>query len=262
MCYDDNARPPLPPSRGEAQGEELVLTAEDGNRFAAYLAQPSNTSRAQIVIYPDVRGLHGFYKDLALRFAEAGVGALAIDYFGRTAGASARDDSFEFMPHVQQLRAPSFFTDVRAALGYLREGAGSSSGAGEATFVVGFCMGGSLALLSATQDFGLAGAIAFYAGMTRDFGGYGTAFDHAAEVRYPVLGLFGEADPGIPVAQVEALDARLDQAGIPHEIVIYPGAPHGFFDRKAAEYAEASADAWRRMLGFIEEYGGQEAQQA
>jgi carboxymethylenebutenolidase len=252
MCYDDKARPPIPPtSGGQAQGHDLVLTAADGNRFAAFLAQPGTPTGARIVIYPDVRGLHGFYKDLALRFAETGVQALAIDYFGRTAGLTARDDSFEFMLHVQQMTVPNFFIDVQAALEYLRQG----DGADRPTFVVGFCMGGSLTLLSATQDFGLSGAIAFYAGMSRDFGGYGTALDHAAEVKCPVLGLFGGADPGIPAAQIEELYARLDHAGVPHDIVTYPDAPHSFFDRKATEYADASADAWRRMLSFIETYG-------
>jgi carboxymethylenebutenolidase len=115
-------------------------------------------------------------------------------------------------------------------------------------------MGGSLVLLSATQDLGWAGGIAFYAGMTRDFGGYGTALHHADQVKYPLLGLFGGADQGIPVAQVEELDARLDRSGAPHEIVIYPDAPHSFFDRKATDYAEASADAWRRILTFIETF--------
>lgn len=251
MCYDDKARPPMPPTAGGgASTEDLVLTAADGNRFAAFLAQPSSPTGAQIIIYPDVRGLHGFYKDLALRFAEMGVRALALDYFGRTAGLTPRDDTFEFMPHVQQLSAVTFFTDVRAALAYLRQG----EGANQATFVVGFCMGGSLALLSATEDFGLAGVIAFYAGMSRDFGGYGTVLDRAAEAKCPVLGLFGGADTGISAAQIAELDAKLDHAGVPHEIVVYPGAPHSFFDRKASEYADASADAWRRMLAWIETY--------
>jgi len=251
MCYEDKDRPPAPPTHaGEAHVKELVLTASDGNRFTAFVAEPSAPTSSQIIIYPDVRGLHGFYKDLALRFAETGVRALALDYFGRTAGVTARDDSFEFMPHVQQLTASTIFLDAQAALDYLRQ----AEDAAQPVFVVGFCMGGSLSLLSATQDFDLAGVIAFYAGMSRDFGGYGTALDKAAEVKYPALGLFGGADPGIPTAQVEELDSRLDQAGVPHEIVIYPDAPHSFFDRKATEYADASADAWRRMLAWIKTY--------
>src|SRR5437899_146709 len=113
MCYDDNARPPMPPGAdGTAQSEDVVLAVADGNRFAAYAARPSNPIGAQVLIYPDVRGLHQFYKDLALRFAEVGIAALAMDYFGRTAGLTARDDSFDFWPHVQQLQLQTLFNDV------------------------------------------------------------------------------------------------------------------------------------------------------
>ncbi|HET6314158.1 MAG TPA: dienelactone hydrolase family protein, partial [Chloroflexia bacterium] len=214
MCYDDKARPPMPPTNGgRAQGQDLVLTAADGNQFAAFLAQPESPTGAQILIYPDVRGLHGFYKDLALRFAETGVRALAIDYFGRTAGLAPRDDSFEFMPHVQQLSISNIFADAQAALDYLRQG----EGADRPAVVVGFCIGGSLTLLTAGQDLGLSGVIAFSAGMSRDFGGFGTALDRAAHVKYPVLGLFGGADPGIPPEQVAELDGRLGQTGVPHD---------------------------------------------
>ena len=249
MCYDDNARPPLPPGpTGPAHGEDLVLTAADGTRFLAYAAHPALSSGAQIVIYPDVRGLHGFYKDLAVRFAEVGVHAVALDYFGRTAGLTARDDSFEFMPHVQQMHLPTFFADVDAALAYLRQGAG----AGRPTLVVGFCIGGSLTLVSGTDaHFGFAGVIPFYSGFGRNFDGGGTALDRATESKSPVLGLYGGADPSIPVEQIDELGRRLSTAGVEHELVVYPCAPHSFFDRRAADFADASTDAWRRILAFI-----------
>ena len=70
-------------------------------------------------------------------------------------------------------------------------------------------------------------------------------------IRTPALGLFGGADQGIPAEQVEEFDRRLDATGVAHEIVIYPGAPHSFFDRRFAEFADASADAWERVRGFI-----------
>jgi len=248
MCYDDNARPPIPPGEGgTAHGEDIVLTAADGNRFAAYAARSGKPMGAQIVVYPDVRGLHQFYKELALRFAEVGVDAVAIDYFGRTAGLSARDDSFEFWPHVQQIKLETFFADVTAAKEHLRASAGSE----RPTFVVGFCMGGSLSLLSATQDFGWTGVIPFYAGLSRALFGDKTVLDMADQVKYPVLGLFGGADQSIPPEQVHELDQQLDKTGVEHEIVIYPGATHSFFDRRATEFAEASTDAWKRVLGFI-----------
>lgn len=250
MCYDDNARPPMPPgASGDARGEDLVLTAADGNRFMAYAAHPANaTGRARVIIYPDVRGLHQFYKELALRFAEVGIPAVAIDYFGRSAGLSSRDESFEFMPHVQQIRFDSFISDVKAALDYIR----SNFGADSAIFPVGFCMGGTLSLMSGTNpDLGFAGVIGFYSGITRAFGSMGTLLDSADKIAYPVLDMFGGADAGIPASAVEELEQKLNKAGIENTIITYPDAPHSFFDRRAEQYAEASADAWKQVLNFI-----------
>jgi carboxymethylenebutenolidase len=249
MCYDDNALPPDPPgANGTARGEDIVLTAADGNRFAAYGAHPSHPTGAQVLIYPDVRGLHNFYKELALRFAEAGIEALAIDYFGRTAGLTSRDESFEFMPHVQKLRLPNIFADAQAAKARLHTAGGSS----RATFIVGFCMGGSLSLYTATEPFDLAGVIPFYGSLSRDMDPKkGSVLQAARHIKYPVLGLYGGADQGIPVEQVQALDNALDQAGVEHEVVIYPNATHSFFDRRFAEFAQESEDAWKRMLGFM-----------
>ncbi|MBO0782514.1 MAG: dienelactone hydrolase family protein [Ktedonobacteraceae bacterium] len=249
MCYDDNARPPQPPVSGDgAHGTDLVLTASDGNRFMAYLAEPVSPSGAQVLIYPDIRGLHQFYKELALRFAEVGIRALALDYFGRTAGISSRDDSFEYWPHVQQVKMQTFFADVAASIDRLR-----ASAQNEALFTLGFCFGGSLSLLSSREDFGQAGGVAFYAGLGRQMAGSdGTVQDLARSIRHPVLGLFGGADQGIPTESVKQLDLDLDQAGVEHEVVIYPGAPHSFFDRKATEFADASTDAWKRLLNFID----------
>ncbi len=250
MCYDDNARPPDPPgATGTARGEDLVLTPADGTPFAAFAAHPEGPSTgAQIVIYPDVRGLHQFYKELALRFAEVGITAVAIDYFGRTAGLTGRDESFEFMPHVGQLTLENIAADTHAALAYLRQGAG----AGQPTFITGFCIGGTLTLYSGTDpSFDLAGIIPFYSGFKRAMDPRGTALDVAAEIKVPVLGLYGGEDQGIPAEQVQELDAKLTEAGTEHELVIYPGATHSFFDRRATEFADASADAWGRVLGFI-----------
>ncbi|MDP9270026.1 MAG: dienelactone hydrolase family protein, partial [Chloroflexota bacterium] len=103
MCYDTDARPPLPPVRGSAlDARALTLTAVDGTRLAAYAARAANPSGAGIVVCPDVRGLHPFYEELALRFAEAGVDAVAFDYFGRTAPERERGESFDYQTHVAQ----------------------------------------------------------------------------------------------------------------------------------------------------------------
>ena len=143
---------------------------------------------------------------------------------------------------------PNFFTDVNAALAYLRTGEGTQ----RATFTVGFCMGGNLSFFSGTQDFGFAGVIGFYSGFSRKFpGARGTLLEEAVHIKYPVLGLFGGADQGIPPEQVQEFDEALDKAGVEHKIIVYPGAPHSFFDRRATDFAEASADAWRQVLSFI-----------
>lgn len=248
MCYDDNARPPLPPGEaGAASGRDVELSAADGNRFAGYLALPAAAPRALVLVLPDIRGLHQFYKDLALRFAEAGLAAVALDYFGRTAGIGPRDESFEFWPHVQQLTIDGFLADAAAALDHGRQAAGG----GLAAFTLGFCMGGALSFQCGTRELGLAGVVGFYAGLSRDIGGGGAMIDRGALIRVPALGLFGGDDPGIPPEQVAAFDAALDTAGVPHAIVTYPGAPHSFFDRRQTDFAAESADAWRRVLDFI-----------
>jgi carboxymethylenebutenolidase len=249
MCFDRDSLPPIPPLKGAAVShDDLVLEARDGNRFAAFAATPEIPSGAGIVILPDVRGLYRFYEELALRFAERGHTAIALDYFGRTAGVEKRGDDFEYMPHVQQTTGEGIQADAAAAVAWLRA-AGCSS-----VFTVGFCFGGRNSWLAAADGHGLAGAIGFYGrpGPGRD-GSPGPA-DRAGELGAPILALMGGADEGIPVEDVRAFEAALEEADVEHEVVIYDGAPHSFFDRKFEEFADASADAWSRTLAFVEQH--------
>jgi carboxymethylenebutenolidase len=251
VCFDLDSAPPIPRISGAAVShEDLVLEASDGNRFAAFTASPDEPSRIGVVILPDVRGLYRFYEELALRFAERGYAAVAFDYFGRTAGAEKRGDDFEYMPHVEQTTQGGIQQDVAAAVAHLRE-AGC-----EAVFTVGFCFGGRNSWLAAASGHGLAGAIGFYGrpGLGRPLDTPGPT-QRAAELQAPILALMGGDDPGIPVEDVNAFDVALDAAGVEHEVVIYRGAPHSFFDRKYEESADASENAWSRVLGFLERYG-------
>jgi carboxymethylenebutenolidase len=247
MCFDGDSAPPIPVILGAAVShDELVLEAADGNRFAAFSATPEEAAGAGVVILPDVRGLHRFYEELALRFAERGYPAFAIDYFGRTAGAGKRDDQFEFMPHVEQTTAEGIQADVGAAVARLR-----SSGLGSIV-TVGFCFGGRHSWLATAAGHSLAGAVGFYGrpGVGRD--GSPGPTQRAAELQGPILGLMGGDDPGIPVEDVDAFEAALDLAGVENEIHIYTGAPHSFFDRKQEQFAADSEDAWNRVLAFLE----------
>jgi carboxymethylenebutenolidase len=173
---------------------------------------------------------------------------VAIDYFGRTGGVAKRDADFPYMDHVAQARTPQIAADVRAAVEYLRSPEGGECGA---LFTLGFCFGGQQSWLQAAAGHGLAGVIGFYGrpGPTRD--GAPGPVERSQEFECPVLALMGGADPAIPQEQVDELKRALEAAGVKHEVVVYPGAPHSFFDRSYEEHADASADAWKRVLAFI-----------
>ncbi|MBA2719648.1 MAG: dienelactone hydrolase family protein [Chloroflexi bacterium] len=250
MCFDLDSRPPIAPIAGGAlDSSELVLDAADGNRLRAFRARATTPTGAGIVILPDVRGLHPYYEELALRFAETGVDAVAIDYFGRTAGIGGREDGFAFMPHVDQLTWGGLQADVRAGAEHLRM---ADERRVDALFTIGFCMGGRLAFLTATLGLGLAGSIGLYGNpVGPGRAGMPVPADLALEMTNPILGLFGGADPGIPPESIAAFDEAVTKAGVDHRIVTYDGAPHSFFDRKTEEFADVSRQAWDETLTFV-----------
>jgi carboxymethylenebutenolidase len=258
VCFSYDARPPLPPSdlllrpiAGGAKAEIVELMSADGTRFSAALAESPEPSEPAVVIFPDVRGLYPFYIELAERFAEAGHHAATIDYFGRTGGLGPRDEDFEYMPHVQQLKVPQVQADAAAAAALLRERTGAT-----AVATVGFCLGGLESFLAAmSPELELVAAVGFYGILDTSRFGMPSPLERAMDIRCPVLGLFGGADQAIPVEQVDEFATRLTEAGIDHEIQVYDGAPHSFFDRRFDQYAEASEDAWRRALRFLERVG-------
>lgn len=250
MCYDHDARPPLPPIRGAAlDAGELVLTAADGTPVAAYAARAAAPSGAGMLILPDVRGLHPFFEELVLRFAEAGIDAVAIDYFSRTAGTGRRGPDFEHMPHISRCRPDTLAADAAAGAGYLRSPAGGGVGR---LFSIGFCFGGRLSFLQAAGPLGMAGVIGFYGWPVGSIpAGLPAPADEAARFSCPVLAIWGGADQGIGPEVVAQFDAAMDAAGTPHRSITYPQAPHSFFDRRATEHAAASANAWRQVLDFV-----------
>jgi carboxymethylenebutenolidase len=245
VCFELDSTPPVPSIRGASVShDELVLQSRDGNRLAAFAAVPESPGGVGIAILPDVRGLYRFYEELALRFAERGFTAVAFDYFGRTAGVAKRDDDFEYREHVQQTTTAGVQADLAAVVAHLRQTC-------SVVFTVGFCFGGRQSWLAAAEQDGLAGAIGFYGRPgPLDDGTPGPA-QRAAELTAPILGLMGGADPGIPAEAVEDFERALEAAGVEHELITYAGAPHSFFDRKQEDFAEASADAWERVLAFI-----------
>ncbi len=151
------------------------------------------------------------------------------------------------MEHVAQTTPEGIQQDTRAAVEYLRSPAG---GACTTVFTVGFCFGGRNSWLAAAGGHGLAGAIGFY-GSTGERNGTPGPTQRAAEFEAPILALQAGVDQNILPEHNAAFEAALVAAGVEHELVVYEGAPHSFFDRRYEEYADASADAWERVLAFI-----------
>jgi carboxymethylenebutenolidase len=231
---------------GGSGGENLTLASADGTPFRAHLARASDGD-AGVVIAPDVRGLHPFYVELAQRFATAGVHAIALDYFGRTAGMDLRPDDFDYMPHVRQTTPKSVFADIAASRATLERETGVRR-----VFVLGFCFGGRIAFLASAEQPGLAGVVGFYGRLgKRENETWPVPADRAPRMRAPVLGLFGGDDPSIPPSDSATFDVALTSAKLNHHLETYSGAPHSFFDRTFNEHKKECDDAWRRVLGFM-----------
>jgi len=246
MCYSDSARPPLPPIGGAAADHgDTTLKAADGNKLMAHFARAATPTGAGMVILPDVRGLHHFYKELAQRFAEAGIDSVAIDYFGRTAGMGSRDESFDYMPHTQSTTAEGIAADTAAGVEYLKS---KDGGAVKSVFTVGFCFGGSNSWNQSALTPGLSGCIGFYGRPER-------SLPLISEMKAPLLLLIAGADRATPREAFTDFDHRLTEAGVEHEMHVYEGAPHSFFDRTYDEWKDACDDAWRRILAFVEKHG-------
>ena len=248
MCFDHDSEPPIEAGDRPITTNDLTLTARDGNEFMAFEANGGSKSKAAIVVMPDVRGLFQFYKDLASRFAQAGHDALAIDYFGRTAGLRERTNDWDFWPHVHDTTFEGVRDDVTAAVSRVRAG-----NPDRAVFTIGFCFGGSCSWHQAANGLKLSGAIGFYGRPTRPDEAVG-AIGRVGGMTCPILALMGGADPTIPSEDVDAFERALNDAGVTNKVITYPGAPHSFFDRSYDEFADESADAWRRVLEFVATY--------
>jgi carboxymethylenebutenolidase len=243
MCHEADSRPPAPPRSGDVvERGTLTLTSADGTAVAAAYAAPAGEARVGVVLLPDIRGLHPYYVALAGRFAEAGLPALAVDWFGRTAGlpgSGARGRDFDWRTHLPQVTAAGVDADVTAAVAYLRERTRPDL----PVVSVGFCFGGSHSWRLAGSDRDLAGSVGFYGRpeLTGD-----------APARRPTLMVIAGADAATPVEQQLVLAGRLRAGGAEVETAVYDGAPHSFFDRAYGDWAEACADVWRRVLALTD----------
>jgi carboxymethylenebutenolidase len=246
MCHAHDSRPPAPPRSGDvAERGVLTLTAADGTAFSAAYAAPAEPPRVGVVVLPDVRGLHPYYVALAERFAEAGAAAVAIDYFGRTAGLCGdpgiRGQDFDWRSHLPKTTPEGIDADITAAIGYLRE----RTSADLPVITVGFCFGGSHSWRQSGGSLDLAGCAGFY-------GKPSIVGDAAGRAHLPTVMVIAGADAATPVADQLELADTMRRAGAEVDAVVYEGAPHSFFDRAHDQWAEACGDAWAHVLALTD----------
>jgi carboxymethylenebutenolidase len=232
----------------EVEHGDFHLTAADGNRLMAHFAYAADPRGVGIVIVPAMRGLGEFYKDLARRFAQLGYDAVAIDYYGRTAGDGPRDETFDFPTHYDLVREDDARIgtdrDVLAGVDHLRS---LSRGGVGSVFTLGFCYGGSVSWRQSALIGGLSGAIGFY-------GAPQYVEEQIASMSAPLLVLVAGDDAFISAEENAAYLDRLRAANVTFRSQVYEGAPHSFFDRRFADNRDACEDAWQQLLGFIETY--------
>ena len=236
MCFADGSLAPQAPNAGQAgEQRELRLTAPDGNVLMAHECRAASPSKVGVVVMPDVRGLHAYYRDLTVRVAELGWECVAIDYFGRTADTDDRSDEFPWVEHVKLGTPEGMAADVQAGAAHLR-----SLGV-EHVFTMGFCLGGGFSWRQSADTPGLSGCIGFY-------GRSAMGLPVVDRMTAPLLMLVAGADAHIPVEDPKQI---ADQAPVEAEFVVFDGCPHSFFDRTAPEHADACTEAWNRITGFV-----------
>ncbi|ADD42207.1 dienelactone hydrolase family protein [Stackebrandtia nassauensis] len=243
MCHDTDSAPPKLSESGSVASEELLeLTSADGTSFTVFHTEPGQPLGRSLVVFPDRRGVHQYYLELARRFAEAGFSVAVLDYYGRTAGPGPRGDDFDWAPNFRQLVPDNVSADAAAVVEFLRRRHPDDD-----VYSVGFCLGGGHSWRLSSVVAGLNGCVGFY-------GLPSLAAERVTEISAPLLLLLAGDDVATTAEQFDDFRRQLDEAGKPYEHKVYEGAPHSFFDGGNPEWSEISADAWRRVLDFTDRY--------
>jgi carboxymethylenebutenolidase len=224
-----------------------------GTAIPAYDARPERAGKYPIVVV--ISGFTGNSdqnKDVVRRFAQAGFYAIAPELYQREGGMQGKN--FQEMGQISgKVTRAQYLGDIRAAADYAKQQPWARA---DRLGVTGFCGGGSLTLHFAAEYPGVAAAVPWYGHLKRTFPDTPgvDAFSIADKIKAPVLGLYGEADPGIPADDVNRFEAELKKRGVAAEFILYPGAPHAFFsdDRPQVYKKEASDDAWKRCVAFFD----------
>jgi carboxymethylenebutenolidase len=234
---------------------EVKIPAE-GGQMPAYRAMPAGGKALPVVlVVHEIFGVHEYIKDICRRLAKQGYLAVAPDLYARQGRVDNLSNFEEIRKVVGQVSDAQVMNDLDATLAW----ASAHGGDGGKAAVTGFCWGGRIVWLYAAHQPKLKAGVAWYGGLVARQPSPlqpRSPVELAGELKAPVLGLYGEADQGIPVATVEQMREAVKKAGKVAEIVVYPDGPHGFHADYRPSYRKAMAeDGWKRLLEWFKKYG-------
>ena len=240
---------------GLSAGDAKVKVSD--GEMPAYFARPANAQNPPVILVAfEVFGLHEYIKDLTRRLAKVGALAVAPDYYFRKDDLTKIADGAQVQAIVNTKTDAELVSDLDATVAWAKQQGGDFSRLG----ILGNCRGGRTAWIYSAHNPDLKAAVAFYGPLVDPPALKPilpkSATELAPEMKAPVLGLYGEADAGIPVAQVEAMKAALAAAHKTADFKIYPGAPHGFLaDYRPSYRKEAAEDGWALAVAWFKKYG-------
>lgn len=235
---------------------ERANVTVDTQTMGAYLARPSAPGTyPAVLVFMEIFGVNSHIRAVTERVAAEGYVALAPDFFHRTGpGVEYGYDETginEGIKLLNQLQADEMIADARASLSFLKR---QNYVQGDRIGAIGFCVGGHMTYLTACET-DVRAAASFYGGGIagpQGFGGGPSTLSRTGKIGGRIVCLFGEKDAAIPLDQVDAIRAELNTHNIAHEVVVYPGAEHGFFcDQRGSYNTDAAADAWERVTALF-----------
>lgn len=255
-----DAAPIVTDAAGLVAGEAMVATRN--SQMPAYFARPDRRGRNPVVIViSEVFGVHEYIRDVCRRLAKSGYFAIAPDFFHRAGDPAPLTDFAEIRKLVATATNEQVMGDIAATLAWVKR---QPNADGRRIGITGFCWGGAVVWMAAARFRDFRAGVAWYGRLTPPAAGEFLAgeqrawpIDVAGQLNAPVLGLYAEKDQGIPLPSVEAMRAALRAAGKRgSDIVVYPGAQHGFHaDYRGVHNAEAAEDGWRRLLDHFRRNG-------
>ena len=239
-------------TKGLKVGDATVKVA--GGDMPVYFARPEKAKNPPVVLVAmEIFGLHEYIKDVTRRLAKAGAFAIAPDYYFRSGQDLTKITEMpKLMPVVNAKPDAELLADLDATVAWAKKQGGNTG----KLAIIGFCRGGRTVWQYAAHNKNLKAGVAFYGSLVdppaQKEKWPKSPTELAPDMKAPVLGLYGEADAGIPVAQVEAMKEALAKAKKKAEFKLYPGAPHAFHaDYRPSYRKEAAEDGWNQALAWL-----------